>query len=146
MSGAGFSAGRSAHGGPDASAAASAHAPGTAAAPLPGGGPKRPDDAAALRAEAPLPASVPPQASASRRTASREQRVFVRIPADREQPGVLRELRRLLDGHPGPLRTVLYYEREQRTIELGDSVRVKPSRELFAAIVRLLGEGTAVVK
>jgi len=93
-----------------------------------------------------MPAAVMPAASAARRTASREQRVFVRIPADREQPGVLRELRRLLDGHPGPLRTVLYYEREQRTIELGDSVRVKPSRELFAAIVRLLGEGTAVVK
>lgn len=93
-----------------------------------------------------MPAAVMPAASAARRTASREQRVFVRIPADREQPGVLRELRRLLDGHPGPLRTVLYYEREQRTIELGDSVRVKPSRELFAAIGRLLGEGTAVVK
>ena len=138
VSGAGFGADRSAYGGPDASAAASAHAPGMAAAPLPGGGPKRPD--------APGRAAVPPSAVAARRTASREQRVFVRIPADREQPGVLRELRRLLDGHPGPLRTVLYYEREQRTIELGDSVRVKPSRELFAAIVRLLGEGTAVVK
>jgi hypothetical protein len=41
---------------------------------------------------------------------------------------------------------VLYYERDHRTIELGDSVRVKPSRELFAAIGRLLGAGTAVVK
>jgi DNA polymerase-3 subunit alpha len=97
------------------------------------------------RAEAPAAPGAPCAPTAARRTA-REQRVFIRIPEDREQPGVLHELRRLLDQHPGPLRTVLYYERDHRTIELGDSVRVKPSRELFAAIGRLLGAGTAVVK
>jgi len=120
-------------------AASSPHVEGPAGS----GAPSAASTGASPRAEASAGAAFAPPAV--RRTV-REQRVFIRIPADREQPGVLHELRRLLDGHPGPLRTVLYYERDHRTIELGESVRVKPSRELFAAIGRLLGEGTAVVK
>ena len=81
-----------------------------------------------------------------RDAAARTQRVFIKIAADREQPAVLAQLKVLLAEHAGPLDTVLFYEREQRTIALSDKQRVKPSPELIGAIERLLGKGSAVVK
>src|SRR5690606_8676449 len=76
----------------------------------------------------------------------REQHVFVKIDADHEQEQLLSRLQQLLQSHPGPIGTVLYYERTRQAKALSERYRVKPSRQLFAAIEELFGEGTARVK
>ena len=74
------------------------------------------------------------------------QRLYVKVAVDRGQPQRMEQLQTLLVRHPGPLATVLFYEEGQRTVALSERYRVKPSPELTAAIERLLGEGSAVVK
>jgi len=87
-------------------------------------------------------ASPPREAPAARRV----QRVYVKIAAGRDQPAALEKLKRLLVAHHGPLPTVLFYEREQRTLALSEQYSVKPSPELFGAVEELLGKGTIAVK
>ncbi|MDG0790457.1 hypothetical protein OMP38_06060 [Cohnella ginsengisoli] len=74
------------------------------------------------------------------------QRFYVRIDAGHEAPSVLKDLQALLAKHKGPLQTVLFYERDRKSLALNDSYRVLPSAGLTAAVERLLGEGTAKVK
>ena len=98
--------------------------------------------------------SVSPQrsrtSSADRSTtadrATRSQRLYVKVPADRGEPERLEQLQALLSRHGGPLSTVLFYEEGQRTVALSERYRIKPSPELIAAIERLLGEGSAVIR
>ncbi|PZD94056.1 hypothetical protein DNH61_19040, partial [Paenibacillus sambharensis] len=102
-------------------------------------GAQRPAKAAQARGAEP--------AAAPRRTAaSRAQRLYIKITADREQPALLAQLKQLLASHAGPLDTVLFYEREQKTMVLSEKSRVKPSPSLIAEIDKLLGKGSAVVK
>ncbi|MGN7454697.1 DNA polymerase III subunit alpha [Paenibacillus pasadenensis] len=84
-------------------------------------------------------ASTPARAAAA-------QRLYLKIKADRETPVVLEQLKTLLAEHAGPLGTVLFYERESRTMALSERYRVKPSPELIERIESLLGPGCAVVK
>ncbi|XEC96460.1 DNA polymerase III subunit alpha [Paenibacillus tarimensis] len=77
---------------------------------------------------------------------AKRQRLYIKIAADSEQAARLERLKALLAGHSGSIDTVLFYEREQRTLALSDKYRVKPSPQLLRAIAELLGEGTAVVK
>lgn len=79
-------------------------------------------------------------------TSTRRQRLFVRIVEAREQAGVLPELQALLKSSPGPVQTVLFYERGQRTLALSDQYSVKPSPDLVRRIDELLGPGSAKVK
>lgn len=74
------------------------------------------------------------------------QRFYVRIDAGHEAPSVLKDLQSLLAKHKGPLQTVLFYERDRKSLALNDSYRVLPSAALTAAVERLLGEGAAKVK
>lgn len=74
------------------------------------------------------------------------QRVYIKIAALHEQSTILEQLKQLLAEHPGVLDTVLFYEREQRSIALSDSYRVKPSPQLFNAIEKLFGQGAIVVR
>lgn len=78
--------------------------------------------------------------------AKRAQRVYVKIAAGREHSSVLEKLKQLLVSHHGPLATVLFYERDQRTLALSEQYSVKPSRELFSAVEGLLGKGAIAVK
>ncbi|MFC4776378.1 DNA polymerase III subunit alpha [Paenibacillus sp. GCM10023252] len=97
----------------------------------------------------PGPGAAPPAAAAAPGKAPAErkrQRVYIKIAAAREQPAALARLKALLAEHPGPLGTVLFYEREQRTLALSDSFNVKPSPQLFSAIEQLFGSGSAAVK
>jgi DNA polymerase III subunit alpha len=75
-----------------------------------------------------------------------EQRVYIKIAADRESEASLRGLQQLLKGHEGLLGVVLFYEREQKLLALNDSYRVKPSSLLFEQIEELLGEDTVKVR
>ncbi|WP_188993187.1 DNA polymerase III subunit alpha [Paenibacillus nasutitermitis] len=99
--------------------------------------------------------SEPPMESGKNRSVARsgngaagrkQQRVYIKIPAGREAPGVLEQLKALLAGSAGTLETVLFYEKEQKTVVLNASYRVKPSPELLLEIESLLGKGSAVVK
>ncbi|MEB9895409.1 hypothetical protein P4K96_18155, partial [Bacillus cereus] len=77
---------------------------------------------------------------------AKRQRVYIKITADRERPELLEELKRLLRTQPGPLPTVLFYEREQQLLALNDSYALKPSPDLFKRIEALFGEGSVRVK
>ncbi|QAY65109.1 DNA polymerase III subunit alpha [Paenibacillus protaetiae] len=146
---------------PPAGSAAARHERAAASRPTPAAAvpPARPAGLAAPHAPAaqqPPGGGTPLRASGASRDASaarsgmpaarKQQRVYIKITAGREQPHVLEQLKKLLSGSPGQLGTVLFYEREQKTIALSDSYNVKPSQELIRAIEALLGEGTAVVK
>ncbi|MFD2334200.1 DNA polymerase III subunit alpha [Cohnella sp. GCM10020058] len=99
------------------------------------------------------PASPPDKARAggagrsdSGEAVAAAQRFYVRIDAGHEAPSVLKDLQALLAKHKGPLQTVLFYERERKSLALNDSYRVLPSVALTAAVERLLGAGAAKVK
>ncbi|WP_270164765.1 DNA polymerase III subunit alpha [Paenibacillus sp. SYP-B4298] len=80
------------------------------------------------------------------RSAVRRQRLYVKIAAAKEQPALLERLKALILAHSGELDTVLFYERDQRTLALSDRYRVKPSEALLAGIEQLMGDGSAVVR
>jgi DNA polymerase-3 subunit alpha len=84
--------------------------------------------------------------STAGRQAGKTQRLFVKIAADREEPGRLSRLRELLQRHAGAMPVVLFYERDQRLLALNDTYRVKPSPELIREIDEMMGADSARVK
>lgn len=75
------------------------------------------------------------------------QRVFVKITPQTEQnPDLLVRLKVLLQEHPGPAQTVLFYEQSQKLLALSDAYRIDPSSGLIAEMERMLGEGTVRIK
>ncbi len=74
------------------------------------------------------------------------QRAYIRIDESHERKEVLTRLKRLLADHPGEVPTVLFYDREHRTVALSDDLRIRPSDELLLKINRLLGEGSIRMK
>ncbi|UHA72427.1 DNA polymerase III subunit alpha [Paenibacillus sp. 481] len=87
-----------------------------------------------------------PGASSSAQPRSATQRVYIKITADRERPELLQELQQLIQSQPGPLPTVLFYEREQQLRALSAAYAIKPSPELFRRIEAICGAGTVRVK
>ncbi|WP_230875625.1 hypothetical protein, partial [Paenibacillus campinasensis] len=99
----------------------------------------------------PAPGSAAPRAAEGSAAgaagrARTEQRVFVKITADAEKPELLTQLKRLLQEHPGPVATVLFYERSQKVLALSEAYRIKPSPELFGHIERMFGADTVKVR
>ncbi|MBT2292193.1 DNA polymerase III subunit alpha [Paenibacillus albidus] len=97
-----------------------------------------------------VPGGAPAAPAEGRRDASAaagsSQRVFIKITPAAEQAGLLPRLQELLQAHPGPVATLLFYEWEQKLLALSDSYRIKPSPELSAAIEGMLGAGTVRIK
>ncbi|WP_160043252.1 DNA polymerase III subunit alpha [Paenibacillus sp. USDA918EY] len=90
------------------------------------------------------PASMRP---APEQGKSAGQRVFVKItPQAEHNPDLLARLKVLLQEHPGPVQTVLFYEESQKLLALSDGYRIKPSPELFAEMERMLGKETVRIK
>ncbi|SFS99311.1 DNA polymerase III subunit alpha [Paenibacillus sp. BC26] len=85
----------------------------------------------------------PAKSSAS---AKRPQRLYIKIAAGREDSAALEKLKALLGGSAGTYETVLFYEREGRTVALSDAFRIKPSPQLLQQIESIFGKGSAVVK
>lgn len=128
-----YSAGRSASAGaPPRGAAPASRAGGAATGPA-----GRPAGAAAAPAT-PAPAAAPAPGSG--------QRVFIKITPAAENAAQLSHLKELLQNHPGPVATILFYERDQKLLALSDNYRIKPSEELIAAIESMLGTGTVRIK
>ncbi|WP_136604166.1 DNA polymerase III subunit alpha [Paenibacillus dokdonensis] len=76
-----------------------------------------------------------------------EQRVFVKItPQAERSPDLLTRLKVLLQEHPGPVQTVLFYEENQKLLALSDSYRIKPSPQLFERMEGILGKDTVRIK
>ncbi|MGO4529320.1 DNA polymerase III subunit alpha [Paenibacillus sp. 2TAF8] len=75
-----------------------------------------------------------------------EQRVFVKLTPQAEKPELLARLKELLQQHPGPVATVLFYEQQQKLLALSDAYRIKPSPALFSEMEKMLGEGTVKIK
>lgn len=75
-----------------------------------------------------------------------EQRVFVKITPQAENPELLARLKQLLQQHSGPVATVLFYEQHQKLLALSDAYRIKPSPSLFSEMEKMLGEGTVKIK
>lgn len=95
----------------------------------------------AAQARPAAPAEPPAKAGSGKK-----HRLFIKITAEREQTDVLNRLKALLEAHPGPIDTALFYERESRMIALSESHRVEPSEELKQAVEMLLGPGTVVIR
>ncbi|QYR20400.1 DNA polymerase III subunit alpha [Paenibacillus sp. sptzw28] len=92
------------------------------------------------------PAQAAPREASPAAAGKRQQRVYIKIPSGREDSSALEQLKTLLAGSAGPLETVLFYEREQKTLALSASYRVKPSPRLLSQIEAIFGKGSAVVK
>ncbi|ACT03103.1 DNA polymerase III subunit alpha [Paenibacillus sp. JDR-2] len=102
---------------------------------------------AASAARKPQPARPAESSERAAPPAERKrQRVYIKIIASREHPDVLEQLKKLLADHHGQLDTVLFYEREQRSLALSETYRTKPSPQLFSAIEQLLGQGAVIVR
>ncbi len=101
-------------------------------------------------AEKPSPAPVAgPGTSApdAKRSKGAEQRVFVKItPQAERSPDLLTRLKVLLQEHPGPVQTVLFYEESQKLLALSDGYRIKPSPQLFERMEDILGRETVRIK
>jgi len=74
------------------------------------------------------------------------RRVYIKISADREDPGLLKRLQQTLREEKGPLGVILFYERDQRTLALGPDYRVNPSEGLIRRVEELMGSGAVRVK
>ncbi|PAK54188.1 DNA polymerase III subunit alpha [Paenibacillus sp. 7541] len=135
---------------PPAAGSGAAAAPAARALPAErAAGPER--AAAAGAGPGPAPGSAAPRAAEGSAAgaagrARTEQRVFVKITADAEKPELLTQLKRLLQEHPGPVATVLFYERSQKVLALSEAYRIKPSPELFGHIERMFGADTVKVR
>ncbi|MBC8080527.1 MAG: hypothetical protein H7X86_09290, partial [Gorillibacterium sp.] len=77
--------------------------------------------------------------------ASRDQKVYVKIAASRDDSRLLTQLQALLQANKGTLPVVLFYEQQQKTLALSAKYNVKPSPKLIQEIDHLLGEGSAKV-
>lgn len=140
--GAGAEAQRSSAGG-DVSAARSSGSHGSAATRSDAAGTGAATAAASRPGGAADAAGSPAQ---SREPRAVEQRVFVKIAPHAEKPELLARLKQLLQEHPGPVATVLFYEQQQRLLALSDAYRIKPSPTLFSDMEQMLGEGTVKIK
>jgi len=74
----------------------------------------------------------------SRRDVSR-QRVFIKIPSQREQPAEMNRLKQVLVQHPGTLPVVLFYERTHKVLALKEDYRVQMSERLKQQIEAIMG-------
>nr|WP_261769174.1 DNA polymerase III subunit alpha [Paenibacillus xylanexedens] len=100
--------------------------------------------AASARAGSATPAAGAAEQGRAPRGA--EQRVFVKLTPQAEKPELLARLKELLQQHPGPVATVLFYEQQQKLLALSDAYRIKPSPALFSEMEKMLGEGTVKIK
>ncbi|MCM3131590.1 DNA polymerase III subunit alpha [Paenibacillus polysaccharolyticus] len=121
---------------------------GSASRPAQAASPQRPAGAgaaASARAGSATPAAAG-AAEQGRAPRGAEQRVFVKLTPQAEKPELLARLKELLQQHPGPVATVLFYEQQQKLLALSDAYRIKPSPALFSEMEKMLGEGTVKIK
>ncbi|WP_410769771.1 DNA polymerase III subunit alpha [Fontibacillus sp. BL9] len=123
--------------------AAAGSPPGAAKGARSGSAAAKPPTAAAAK---PRPAAVAGAPAGRERKTPAEQRVFIKITAAAESAGLLEKLKAVLELHPGPVPTVLFYESTGKLLALSERYRIKPSPDLFRELEQLLGPDTVKVK
>ncbi|HEX7055717.1 MAG TPA: DNA polymerase III subunit alpha [Bacilli bacterium] len=103
----------------------------------------RPNERRRRSMEKPAP---PTSQAAASKAGNAQQRVFVKISRNCEQPGRLVRLRQLLREYSGRTEVVLYYERDKRLLALNRNYHVQPSDELFRGIEQIMGRNTVALK
>ena len=81
--------------------------------------------------------------------AKRSTTLDLRLNADIVTAESLTNLKRLIEAHPGPCRTVLHLQIPQRSetvMDLGDDHKVAANDELLARIEQLFGDRVAVLR
>lgn len=111
---------------------ASAAGPGAAARP------------AAPAAAAPGAAPAPGARRGQEKTPA--QRVFIKITAAAENARLLERLKLLLEQHPGPVATVLFYESTGKLLALTERYSIKPSPALIREMEQMLGSDTVKIR
>ncbi|AWB44058.1 DNA polymerase III subunit alpha [Paenibacillus sp. CAA11] len=86
-----------------------------------------------------------PSSAASGKKAA-EQRVFIKITKEAENARLLETLKQLLEQHPGPISTVLFYESTGKLLALSEKYKIKPSQALLRQMEDMLGPATVRVK
>lgn len=84
--------------------------------------------------------------AAGRERKKTEQRVFIKITTAAENAGLLVQLKQLLQLHPGPLATVLFYESTGKLLALSDLYSIKPSPDLLHEMEQMLGQDTVKIR
>ncbi|MFD1179677.1 hypothetical protein ACFQ3W_25720, partial [Paenibacillus puldeungensis] len=87
-----------------------------------------------------------PDAVGRPETKTPAQRVFIKITAAAENARLLEKLKALLELHPGPVGTVLFYESTGKLLALTERYNIKPSPSLFREMEQMLGPDTVKVK
>ncbi|MMZ62435.1 DNA polymerase III DnaE [compost metagenome] len=91
-------------------------------------------------------AAARPPADGREHKKTQSQRVFIKITAAAENAGLLEKLKAMLELHPGPLPTVLFYESTGKLLALTERYNIKPSPALFHEMEQMLGPDTVKVK
>ena len=122
---------------------------GVAPAGAAGGGP-RPASAAGAGARPAAPAAAAGAAPAPGARRGQEktpaQRVFIKITAAAENARLLERLKLLLEQHPGPVATVLFYESTGKLLALTERYSIKPSPALIREMEQMLGSDTVKIR
>lgn len=103
---------------------------------------------AAARPAAPAAAAGAAPAPGARRGQEKTpaQRVFIKITAAAENARLLERLKLLLEQHPGPIATVLFYESTGKLLALTERYSIKPSPALIREMEQMLGPDTVKIK
>ncbi|MFL0555873.1 DNA polymerase III subunit alpha [Paenibacillus barengoltzii] len=107
-----------------------------------------PGAGAAARPAVPAAAAGPAPAPGARRGQEKTpaQRVFIKITAAAENARLLERLKLLLEQHPGPIATVLFYESTGKLLALTERYSIKPSPALIREMEQMLGPDTVKIK
>ncbi len=72
--------------------------------------------------------------------------LYVKIPAEMQTPAILIKLHSIFEKYPGQTRIILYYEKENKMIKLGDKKRVEPTDTCLKEISGLFGADCVKLK
>lgn len=122
-------------------------------APAAAAGGQRPASAAgsgtAARPAAPAeaaPGAAPAPGARRGQEKTPAQRVFIKITAAAENARLLERLKLLLEQHPGPVATVLFYESTGKLLALTERYSIKPSPALIREMEQMLGSDTVKIR
>ncbi|OIK11145.1 DNA polymerase III subunit alpha [Bacillus sp. MUM 13] len=73
-------------------------------------------------------------------------RLFIKIEQDKQTNPILQKIKQALLKHSGTTQVMLYYESEERYVQLSLRDWVTPSRELLARLETIAGEGNVILQ
>ncbi|PLT32299.1 DNA polymerase III subunit alpha [Bacillus sp. V5-8f] len=76
----------------------------------------------------------------------KNSRLFIKIERDKQTPSNLKRIKQALFQYRGTTKVMLYYEREDRYVQLSLEDWVSPSPELLAKLSAITGAGNVVLK